>query len=269
MGIRELRLEDHNKVVGLFGEKLEDYNFMIMDILKNKYSSEEFKVYGEVINEKLLSILIYNFGNVTYYSPYDIGIEGYKDVLKDLNFAKLSGPSNLMEKFLSYVEVEDDIKSYVGMIKDIKVKSKYSDVRVKYVETREEIEKLYYLFKSTEEYKDVVPESKEKFIEDELVRLETSNDRTAYIEVEGEMVASCATRGETTKSAIIIGVVASPNHRNKGYGTEVLVGLFNDLLDEGKTPYLFYNNPVARSVYRNLGAKEVCEWRVIFGEFKK
>ena len=269
MGIRELILEDHNKIVGLFGEKLEDYNFIVMDILRNKYNAEEFKVYGEFIKDKLVSMLMYNRGNVTYYSPYDISIEGYNDILKDLNFVKLSGPSNLMEKFLPYVDVEYDGQSYVGMIKDVKVKSKYSDIKVKYVETREEIEKLYYLFKSTEEYKDVVPESKEKFIEDELVRLETSNDRTAYIEVDGEMVASCATRGETTKSAIIIGVVASPNHRNKGYGTEVLIGLFNDLLNEGKIPYLFYNNPVARSVYKNLGAKEVCEWRVIFGKLKK
>lgn len=269
MGIIQLTLEDHNKVVDLFGEKLEDYNFIVMDILRNKYNAEKFKVYGEFMQDKLASILMYNCGNVTYYSPYDISIESYKDILKNLDFVKLSGPNSLMEKFLPYIDVGDEGQSYVGMVKEVKAKSKYSDIKVKYVETREEIEKLYYLFKSTEEYKNIVPESKEKFIEDELVRLETSNDRTAYIEVEGEMVASCATRGETTKSAIIIGVVASPNHRNKGYGTEVLIGLFNDLLNEGKIPYLFYNNPAARSVYKNLGAKEVCEWKVIFGEFKK
>lgn len=268
MGIRELTLYDHERVLWLFGDEIEGYNFIVMDMLRNKYSSEEFKVYGEFIDNRLVSILMYNFGNITYYSPNDISIEVYKDVLKELNFFKLSGPSNLVEKFLPYIDIEHDGESYVGMVKEVKVKSKYSHIKVKYVETREERELLYYLFKSTEEYKDIVPENKEKFIEEELVRLESSNDRTAYIEVDGEMVASCATRHETTKSAIIIGVVASPKHRGKGYGTEVLIGLFNDLLEEGKIPYLFYNNPVARRVYKNLGAKEICEWRVIFGKKK-
>lgn len=53
-------------------------------------------------------------------------------------------------------------------------------------------------------------------------------------------------------------------YRRKGYGTEVLVEMFDQLLAEGKYPYLFYSNPAARTVYKNMGMTEVCEWRVVF-----
>ncbi|WP_367617760.1 GNAT family N-acetyltransferase [Shouchella xiaoxiensis] len=54
-----------------------------------------------------------------------------------------------------------------------------------------------------------------------------------------------------------------PSYRKQGFGTELLISLFTQLLAEQKTPYLFYNNPAAKSVYEQIGMTEVCEWLVI------
>lgn len=35
-------------------------------------------------------------------------------------------------------------------------------------------------------------------------------------------------------------------------------------MKEIKYPYLFYNNPVARNVYKKIGIIEAYEWRVVF-----
>ncbi|MDF2925549.1 MAG: hypothetical protein K0R57_4463 [Paenibacillaceae bacterium] len=100
-------------------------------------------------------------------------------------------------------------------------------------------------------------------MESEWIRQGTSTDRTMYLSIDGQMVASCSTVREGVNSAIIIGVVTHPSCRNKGYGTEMLIGLSDTLLNEGKYPYLFYSNPAARWVYKKIGMTEVCQWRVV------
>ncbi|CAG9623287.1 GNAT family N-acetyltransferase [Sutcliffiella rhizosphaerae] len=122
----------------------------------------------------------------------------------------------------------------------------------------------YDLFLSTDEFLGSLPENRDDYIKMESDRLKNTADQTAYLSIDNVMVSSVATIREGDKSAIIIGVYTNPKYRGKGYGTEVLTCLFNKLLSEGKYPYLFYNNPVARSVYKNLGMTEVCEWCVLF-----
>lgn len=121
----------------------------------------------------------------------------------------------------------------------------------------------YDLLLSTNEFTESLPKEKEEYVRNEFKRLKETSDRTLYLEVDGEMVSSCATIAEDKNSAIVIGVVTNPKFRNKGYGTEVLTGLFHMLLQEGKYPYLFYNNSAARSVYKSISMTEVTEWLVI------
>lgn len=263
MAIIQLTKQHREDVVNLFGDELIYYQFMVNEMIHNNYVGDDFRVYGEYENNKLVSLLLNNFGNVTYYSKTDHDVSVYQEIFPQLRFYKLSGPSELMGKFLPYIEVKSDTCSHLGVIKEIKVKRKYPELTIKKVQTEYELSLLYDLLATIDEYVAVIPRSKEEFIENEMKKIETSNSRTVYVQIGYEMVASAATVNEYDTSAIIVGVSTHKAYRNKGYGTEVLIGLFEELLNEGKYPYLFYNNPVARSVYLNLGIEEICEWRVI------
>lgn len=263
MRIIELTINNHKDVVELFGEEITNYYFIVDDLLKNNYQEEFFHVYGEYDGGKLVSILLNNFNNITYYSKEDRNVEAYENILNKLSFTKLSGPSNLMEKFIPYVNVEEDTLSYMGVVKNIIAERKYKDIPVNIINTEEEVGMQYDLLMSTEEYIGCLPENKNEYIISEIKRVNETSDRTAYLSVDDEMISSCSTVREGDNSAIVIGVVTNPKYRNKGYSTEVLIGLFNMLLKEGRYPYLFYNNPAARSVYKKIGLTEVCEWRVI------
>jgi len=263
MKVHKLTVDNHKEIVELFGENIGDYCFIIDDLLRNKYEGEGFHVYGEYENDKLVSILLNNFINITYYSNEDRPVEVYKDIVKKLNFMKLSGPGSLIEKFIPYVEVKEDTLSYMGVIKNISVEKRYRDLSVNVINSEEEFGMLHELLMTSEEYWGCIPEDKGEFIKNNMIN-NRNNKRTAYLSVDYEMVSSCSTIIEGEKSAIIAGVVTNPKYRNLGYGTETLIGLFEMLLKEGKYPYLFYNNPAARSVYKKMGMKEVCEWRVIW-----
>ena len=263
MEILELTINNHQDVEEFFGEEITNYYFIIDDLLKNKYKGEIFHVYGEYEHGKLASILLNNFNNITYYSKEDRNVEIYKDILNKSTFSKLSGPSKLIEKFIPYVNVKEDTLSYMGVVKNIASKRKDENNPVRIIKTEKEIGMQYDLLMSAEEYIGCLPENKKDYIENEVERLIETTDRTCYLAINYEMVSSCSTIREGEKSAIVIGVVTNPKYRNRGYGTEVLIGLFELLLKEGKYPYLFYNNPTARSVYKNIGMTEVCEWRVM------
>lgn len=263
MNLTKLTSDNHKDVIELFGNEVSNYYFIIEDLIRNDYKGENFHVYGEYDNGKLVSILLNNFDNVTYYSNFDRDVDIYKDILNKLTFSKLSGDSRLIKKFLPYVKVESDTLSYMGVVKEVKKLRKYPNLVIKTIDSKQEIGKQYDLLLSAEEYKNILPKSKDEYIEKESERISNSSGRTVYLSVDDEMISSCSTVMEGEKSAIIIGVVTNPKFRNKGYGTEVLIAAFNMLLEEGKYPYLFYNNPAARSVYKKIGMTEVCEWKVV------
>jgi uncharacterized protein len=263
MSILKLDNAYHQEVINFFGEDIKKYYFIISDLMRNNYSGENFEVYGEFEDNKLQSILLNNFVNLTYYSNTDRSVEVYKDIIKDLSINKISGPNKLVEKLIPFVKVQSDGLSYMGYVDEVVLKRKYQDLPIRFITTEEEIGLQYDLLISTEEYIGVLPDNRETYINEQKKSM-NSNSRTAYLLVDGKMVSSCSTVTEYDKSAIVIGVVTNPDFRNKGYGSEVLIGLFETLLKEGKYPYLFYNNPAARRVYKKIGMEEVCEWRVVF-----
>lgn len=259
MTIVRLTSSNHHEVLKLFGKEIENYYFFINDLVTHDYQN----VYGEYENEELVSILTSHLNNVTYYSPFNRDVTIYEEVIHTLTFHKLSGPSQLMEKFKPFVHVKEDTHSNLGVVKSIAVKRRYPDLAIKIVRTDEEIGRQYDLLLLSDEFFGSIPKSKNQYIQMEKERLKTTSDRTVYISIGDRMISSAATIREGEKCAIIIGVCTDPLYRGKGYGTEVLIGLFDQLLKEGKYPYLFYNNPVARHVYKNLGMTEVCDWRVL------
>ncbi|MGE8205565.1 GNAT family N-acetyltransferase [Heyndrickxia sp. NPDC080065] len=259
MTIKQLSNSNHKEVLKLFGDQVENYYFLINDLVNQNYQN----VYGEYENEHLVSILLNQFNNVTYYSPFDRDVTTYSEILQILPYQKLTGPSKLITKFEPLIRAKEDTLSYMGVVKNITAKRRFPNLDIKIVQTDEEIGQQFDLFRLTAEFVSTLPESKSDYIRMEKERLKTTSDRTVYLSVKNKMVATAATIKEGVNSAIIIGVCTDPSCRGMGYGTDVLIGMFEQLLKEGKYPYLFYNNPAARRVYRNLGMTEVCEWRVI------
>ncbi|MGD6968262.1 GNAT family N-acetyltransferase [Rossellomorea vietnamensis] len=261
MSLKKLTITSHQDVIKLFGEDGVHYHFLIDGLKKSNYEGD-FNVFGEYQDNLLVSLLINNYNNISYFSQSDRDISIYKELLRELDYTKLSGPSSFMGKFLPYVHPKADTLSYLGVVKNVSESRKLGKP-IKVIQTEDEIGMQYDLLLSTNEFTESLPKEKEEYVQNEYKRIKETSDRTVYLEVDGKMVSSCATIAEDINSAIIIGVVTNPHYRNKGYGTDILIGLFQMLLEEGKYPYLFYNNPAARSVYKKIGMTEVCEWRVI------
>ncbi|MBM7541314.1 GNAT family N-acetyltransferase [Amphibacillus cookii] len=90
--------------------------------------------------------------------------------------------------------------------------------------------------------------------------LERGLSRCYYIKQNNQMVATASTALENDHSAMISAVGTHPNFTGQGLATVCLAQLVCDVLSEGKSLYLFYDNPIAGKLYDKLGFQHVGRW---------
>jgi len=94
--------------------------------------------------------------------------------------------------------------------------------------------------------------------------ISNKSGRVYYMEDEsGAMMSVAQTTAENSKSAMVVGVATARGYRNRGLMSVCLSKLCADVLGEGKTLCLFYDNPKAGSVYHKLGFESIDKWVMI------
>lgn len=89
-------------------------------------------------------------------------------------------------------------------------------------------------------------------------------DATVMVaERDGRIVSVALTNAETSTLAMIGGVYTPPEARGSGLARAVVGALCAHLLEQGKTPCLYWANPSAGKVYRTLGFKPIGTWRAV------
>ena len=95
-------------------------------------------------------------------------------------------------------------------------------------------------------------------------RIEEKSGRVYFIEDgSGKMLSVAQTTAENSKSAMVVGVATAKGYRDQGLMSACLSKLCWDVLGEGKTLCLFYDNPKAGSVYLGMGFEPVDNWVMI------
>ncbi len=92
-------------------------------------------------------------------------------------------------------------------------------------------------------------------------------DTRLWMAVAGDEVLSTAlTNAETGNLAMIGGVFTKPSARKRGLSRAVCGALCQDLIATQRQPILYWRNPTAGSVYRQLGFQEIGQWRAVWLE---
>ncbi len=80
----------------------------------------------------------------------------------------------------------------------------------------------------------------------------------------GPVLSSALLNVEGEDAGLIGGVFTQPQARGRGYAAACTAALAIDLQQDGKTPVLFFENPVAGRVYRQLGFEECGKWALLY-----
>ena len=263
--IRLLTASDHEVCMALVQQHPAENLFIIGDIEAFGYDQPFQKIWGQFEDDKLIAVLLKYEGNYIPYAQGPFDVQGFADIMNaDEQMTELSGLKYLTDQLEPLVNKQISIKKETYYAKCTKLQPIYEVAELEGVArlTLEEIDENVELMLSIPEFEgsNVTVESK--------IRAEENKTGRTYFMREGDvMVSSASTTAENSVSAMIVGVATREGFKQKGYATKCMQKLCGDLLAEGKSLCLFYDNPSAGSIYKRLGFEDIGFWNLL--RFKK
>ncbi len=247
--IREILESEKNIVFDLAKRDVIRNYFILLGLLNKKTVYE--KIYGEFMSGELKAILLKRkSGTLQFYSPTDFDLDGFGEIILNLNAHSMIGAKSYCSKFLErgiFSSSRDG--AYMAKLEKKHIKNRFEN-KYKIREIRvNDLEKVVDLYKS------VFPSFAPKEVMEE--KLKTKRGRGVLIEEDGEIISVCQTDFETSDSVVIVGVATKKSHRNKGLATFCLKVIIETLANEGKDIYLQYDNLEAGQIYKELGFKVI------------
>lgn len=261
--IQKLSEKDRELVLSYVGKQPSINLFLIGDIEQFGFDKDFQDVWGKFDDKgNLKGVLLRYLNNfIPYYEDANENLDEFKEIIKSYSGKKLiSGKKDLLYKFDGILKNQQSRYTYFCELRDKGNLIRYDD-SVK-LAIGKDASRICDILNTIEEFD--TSEHNEKIIRD---RIEDKSGRAYYIEKdENEIVSIAQTTAENSKSAMVVGVATRVGYRERGYMSKCLSNLCNDLLNEGKSLCLFYDNPKAGKVYHKIGFKEIGIWTMMSGE---
>ncbi|WP_026692279.1 GNAT family N-acetyltransferase [Peribacillus kribbensis] len=257
--IRQLTEHDHEKVL-CFLKKDPSFNLFILgDIEAFGYKTDFQKLWGEWDSEDLKAVLLRFHDSYIMSAIAEFDVDGFTELLPKNEKVALSGKAEVVELFegKSQLKLGEKRTFFFAECTEETEEAGNLDNEVK-IASLEDIDRIIDLRSSISEFR--VTEASRKLL---VQAMEEGTGRTFYIERNGKMAASSSTSAENSISAMVVGVCTHPDFRNKGYASDTLKALVQEVLGKDKKSLcLFYDNPKAGSIYHRLGFADIGHWTI-------
>ncbi|MCM3718652.1 GNAT family N-acetyltransferase [Fictibacillus phosphorivorans] len=251
----------HEKIMNYLSDEPALNLFIIGDIENFGYETDFQDIWVDQDEAgELQGVLLRYMGNYLPYSKGAIHAEGFSEIIsKDKNYEMLSGKKEITEQFRPYVTFNRTKEMYFAELKDDSLLNKNRSREGIQQATIQDVDSLLELKKQIKEF--TIRETARHSLEQAL---KTKTGRTYFMKDENIIVSCASTTAENSLSAMIVGVCSHPEKRNQGLATACMEAVCQDVLSEGKTLCLFYDNPKAGSIYKRLGFKDIGIWSMNF-----
>lgn len=235
--------------------------FQIGDIENHGFDSTIQTVWGSFKEDGTLRgvLLRYRENYIPYFEGDDFNVSEFMDVIKCDTKAKIiSGEQTIVDEFLAcFDEVQEKEMYFCELVDDVALKMLNQPIKVA---TPHDADRILNLLNTIAEF-DFGTRTSSKSIKE---KIEDGSGRVYYIENEkGDIICNVQTTAENSKSAMVVAVATHADYRELGLMSQTLSKLCQDLLSEGKTLCLFYDNEKAGSVYHKLGFKTIGKWKML------
>ncbi|MEG1895162.1 MAG: GNAT family N-acetyltransferase [Oscillospiraceae bacterium] len=243
--------------------------FMARDVVTFSYDVPEITFYmaanGQLKKPSDILGAALCLGDIHLYYAQKDGVDmgDYVALIKDKKPLLIQGPSRFMTQLNT--ALSDDSYTFTqgeGAVLYTKDKLNSQPILKERVEiaTPKDIEGLCRLNQSMAEQAQLYSfESEEKY----RLKLAQGEGRIYYIKKDGIIVSMGETAFEKEGCAYICDVCTHPDYRNRGYTTQIVQRLCQDLLKEGMSVGISYENPQAGRIYEKLGFTLAGEYSVM------
>ncbi len=261
--IRRLTSKDKDMILEHLYEEPELNLYLIGDIQNHGFDEEHIEFWGEFRDGKPFAVLSRNMSNLTYYAPTSDFNEAWIEVFNTFDFLFISCKESLMAPIKKhYPAMREDKMDYMKSTTFKRDETiDYSGIRI--LKDEQDAEKVYNLIETIPELYTVHRKDKEEAIQ-YFIRNSGENGTTVFIEADGIAVANASAVYETRKSAMIVAVATHADYRKQGYGKKVMHYLMDLYVNhKGKTLMLYYDDPRAEALYKNLNFVDIERWSML------
>ena len=244
----------YDKVIDYIKKEPEYNLFSICDLEKYGCSQNFFKAWVDISdNGNIEAVLFKYFETLIFYGEDEYESEEFLNLVRLLEYSDISGKSKALDNFVKNLEFKKHEK--VKFCKLQSLNTSFLDKNIHKVKKMKwtNIKKISQLYTNIEEFENTSTQNIKNILK---------SGRGYYIEEDRKAVAMAKSTSESNKYAMIVGVGTHPKYRGKGYATECLIKICEQLLKEEKMPCLMYNDESAGKIYQKLGFEYVGDWSI-------
>jgi uncharacterized protein len=259
---RKCHLNDHHHLMKFLLEEKAMNLFIIGDIENFGYEADFQDIYAQFDRNGDIEGVLLRYQNT--YIPYaktNIDLTNMiKVISEDLDLFMVSGKEELIGRIQEHFPFQKVKKTYFA---ELKITTSINKSKHNYIVKKASLDDVERLFELQEQIKefDFGPSTKQSYKR----TLETNTGRSFYLEnQEGMVISLASTTAENAYSGMVVGVCSHPDERQKGLASIVMTELCQELLSEGKSLCLFYDNPKAGRIYKRLGFEDIGKWSMAY-----
>lgn len=248
------------ELLKVLGNSAAENCFLYGDIENFSLDSEFMEVWRITKGEETTSILLRYYKYYVIYSIDPLDYPNIAAIIKENKDALgVSALGHIIEDFCSLLPFKHIKKMYLAELNK-KEYCGYRPILAPQKAVKEDINDLFNFQAGIEEFS-LTEASRESFGQEII----NGSGRFYYIKDKDKVVATAALTAENSLNGMIIGVATDAAYRRKGYAKNCVASLCSEMIAENKSVILFYNNPDAGRLYKELGFKDINRWSM--GEF--
>ncbi|WP_134703434.1 GNAT family N-acetyltransferase [Ammoniphilus sp. YIM 78166] len=259
--IRKLFEQDREPLLSYLGEEA-SFNLFIIGDIENFGFEQEFQELWGQFNEQgeLQAVLLRYYNSYLPYTKGNFDVEAFSQIILGNEEAEmLSGKLEVLNQFSSSLSFSNRKQLFFAELTEPQSLQSVSESAPIQQATIENCDRVFQLQESIEEF-NLSQTARASFRQ----TIGSGTGRTYFYEEEGQVLSSASTTAENSFSAMIVGVCTLTQARNRGLASLCLNKLCHDLLSEGKTLCLFYDNPLAGAIYKRLGFQDIGHWGMFY-----
>lgn len=264
--IRKLTEQDRAAVIAFLEEDPSFNLFMLGDIENFGFDSKFQDVWAEFSADgRMKAVLMRYYGNFMIYAPGDFDVAQFASLIRrDRRFEMLSGRKETVDRLRDSVRYIVEKQMHFAELTEGRLPPDSINWARVQKATLADVDSIFTLKRQIAEFRHV-PTSEQTFRHSMV----SGTGRSYIVKIGGQVVSVASTTAENSRSAMIVGVCTHPDHRNKGYATMCVNALVQELLREGRSLCLFYENPAAGSIYKRIGFRDIGTWAALYGKKSK
>lgn len=257
--IKRIGRKYEKKVIEYLNREKEINTFSLQELKNYGFENMFFKIYSDIDKDgNINGILFKCFEYLTFYSYGDFDVDGFCELISDMEFSEISGKTSCLELIAQKLELTKYRKVHLCRLlsMDKHEDNIDEDFKLKKINIFN-IRKVVKLYEEIDEFQNTTIEN---------IRLNLKSGRGYCIEDNKKVISMAKSTAENKNTAMIIGVGTHHDYRNRGLATKCMMKLCNELLDKNIVPCLFYDNEDAGKIYKKLGFETIDNWSIYYKE---